>query len=106
MTMPVTVLVTYRPKKGCERKFFNLLERHWPTLRKERLVTATRPTVWKATDKKTSRTFYVEMFEWKSIDASDLAHETPEVMAVWGPMMPLLESMDIAAVEQVELRVR
>jgi hypothetical protein len=43
------------------------------------------------------------MFERKDMKASDTAHRTPEVMAVWGPMLPLLESMDLALVKPVAL---
>ncbi len=103
---PVTVLVTYRPKKGKERAFPSILKRHWPALKAARLVTSTRPRTWRATDKRSGRTYFVEMFAWKDAKASDLAHRTPEVMAVWGAMGPLLASMDIAVVEQVELRGR
>jgi quinol monooxygenase YgiN len=103
MTRPVAVLVTYRPKKGKGSKFFSLLKRHWPTLDRAGLVTSTRPAIYKASEKRTHRTYFVEMFEWKDAKASDAAHRTPEVIAVWGPMMPLLESMEIAAVKQLAL---
>jgi hypothetical protein len=103
MSSAVTVLVTYRPKKGNEAKFFALLKRHWPALMRAGLVASSRPRIWRATDKRTRRTYYVEMFEWKDAKSSDLAHRTPEVMAVWGPMEPLLESMDLALVKPVSL---
>lgn len=103
MSRPVHVLVTYRPKKGKERAFLSILKRHWPTLERARLVTSSRPRVWRATDKRSGRTSFLEMFAWKDARASGAAHETPEVMAVWGPMEPLLEHMDIAVVEPVVL---
>ena len=73
--------------------------RHGPTLRKAGLVAPTPSRVWRATDKRTGRDYFVEMFAWKDRRASDLAHRSPEVMAVWGPMEPMLESMDIAVVK-------
>jgi len=100
---PVTVLVTYRPKKGKEAKFFTLLKRHWPALKRAGLVAPGHPRIWRAIDKRTRRTYFVEMFDWKDAHASDTAHRTPEVMAVWGPMEPLLESMDLALVKPVSL---
>jgi hypothetical protein len=103
MGSPVTVLATYRPKKGKEARFFTLLKRHWPTLKKAGLVAPTPPRIWKATDKRTRRVYFVEMIEWKDAKASDTAHRTPEVMAVWGPMLPLLESMELALVKPVAL---
>jgi quinol monooxygenase YgiN len=103
MSLPVGVLVTYRPKKGKEARFFTLLKRHWPTLQRAGLVTATRPRIWRASDKRTRRAYFVEMFEWKDAKASDTAHRTPEVRAVWGPMEPLLETMELAVVKPVLL---
>jgi hypothetical protein len=100
---PVPVLVTYRPKKGREASFLALLRQHWPALRREGLVAPVRPRIWRATDKRTRRTYYVETFAWKSARSSDIAHRTPGVMAVWGPMEPLLESMEIAIVRPVAL---
>jgi quinol monooxygenase YgiN len=103
MSSPVAVLVTYRPKKGKESKFLSLLKRHWPTLERAGLVAPSSPRIWRASDKNTRRTHFVEMFEWKDEKASGKAHLTPEVMAVWGPMEPLLEGMDIAVVKPVSL---
>jgi hypothetical protein len=103
MGSPVTVLTTCRPKKGKEARFFTLLKRHWPTLKKAGLVAPTSPRIWRASDKRTRRVYFVEMFEWKDAKASDAAHRTPEVMAAWGPMLPLLENMDLALVKPVAL---
>ncbi len=95
----VTVLVTYRPKNGKERAFVSILKRHRAALKKAGLLTRTPARLWHATDKRNGRRYYVEMFAWKDGKASDRAHRTPEVMAGWGPMEPLLESMDIAVVK-------
>ena len=69
MSPPVTVLVTYRPRKGKEAKLFTLLKRHWPALERAGLVAPTRPRIWRATDKRTRRTYFVEMFDWKDAKA-------------------------------------
>ena len=97
----VTVLVTYRPKKGKERAFHAILERHWPALAAARLVTRERSRIWRAKDKRTRRIHFVELFSWKDARASGAAHRMPEVLAVWRPMEPLLESMEIAEVEEL-----
>ncbi len=39
------------------------------------------------------------MFSWKDGSASDVAHQSPEVMAIWEPMTPILENMQITEVE-------
>ena len=98
---PLTVLVTYRPKRGRESRFRSILLRHWPTLFLARLVTSARPRILRATDKRTGRTFFVETFTWKDKLASDAAHQSPEVLRIWSPMEPLLESMEIAMVTPV-----
>ena len=101
--MPVTMLVSYFPQQGKERAFLALLKKHWPELQSAGLVAPTAPQVWRATDKRTGRQYFVETFQWKDARASDTAHRTPEVMAVWEPMGPLLESMQLARIEPVAL---
>jgi hypothetical protein len=98
---PVTVLCTYRPHPGKEAEFFKILEVHWPTLRRLGLVTEQRPTLYRATDKRNKRTYFVEIFQWTSEDGSLRAHQHPEVGKLWGPMMPLLESMSFDHIERI-----
>ena len=38
---------------------------------------------------------------WKDGKSSELAHQTPEVMAVWETMGPLLEDLTILKVEAI-----
>lgn len=74
----VTVLVTYRPKKGKERVFLGILKRHWPALSRARLVTSERAHVWRATDKRTRRTYYRDAAVWAATLSSFLARsKTP-----------------------------
>lgn len=47
------------------------------------------------------RELFYEQFVWKDGNASDVAHQTPEVMAVWEPMGPVLEDLTICEVEPV-----
>ncbi|MGB7624841.1 MAG: hypothetical protein WBN92_21040 [Terriglobia bacterium] len=54
-------------------------------------------------DKQTNRAFFVEMFQWKDARASDIAHRTPEVMAIWDPMEPLLENLQLSHIEPISL---
>jgi hypothetical protein len=99
---PVTMLVTYRPKPRTEDALLSLIREHWPTLNRLGLATIRPPKLWRAVDKRTGRTFFVEIFEWRDASASEIAHQTPEVMAVWEPMGPLLEEMSLARIEPVE----
>lgn len=101
-TAPVPTLVIYRPKAGTEDQFVALLEKHWPALDRVGLVTKEPPKFWRATSKD-GKTSFVELFEWKDGSASGLAHQMPEVMAVWEPMGAILEDMQINRVEALDI---
>jgi hypothetical protein len=98
---PVANIVTYVPKKGQEAELLALVKKHEPALRKVGLVTAEPFRVWKAFDIRKEREAFIEYFQWKDGRASDVAHQTPEVMAVWEPMGPVLEELTICEVEPV-----
>ncbi|MBZ5555103.1 MAG: hypothetical protein LAO21_20500 [Acidobacteriia bacterium] len=100
----VTMLVSYYPKKGKEKKLLALIKKQWPVLHRAALVSKMNPQIWRASDKQTHRLFFVEMFQWKDARASDVAHRTPEVMAIWGPMEPLLENLQLSRIEPIPLR--
>src|ERR1041384_2939534 len=95
---PVTNIVTYIPKKGKEAELLELVKKHEPALRKVGLVTSEPFRVWKAFDIRKQRQQFIEYFVWKDGNASDVAHQTPEVMAVWEPMEAVLEDMTICEV--------
>ena len=96
---PVTTLVIYRPKKGKEKKLQALVLKHAPVLDGVGLITKVPVKVWKATDKRSGEVAFVEIFQWKSQKASDIAHQTPEVMAVWEPMGLVLEDLKFSRLE-------
>jgi hypothetical protein len=98
---PVTNIVTYVPKQGKEEELLALVKKHEPALRKVGLVTEAPFRVWKAYDIRKQRVQYIEHFVWKDGNASDVAHQTPEVMAVWEPMGPVLEELTICEAEPV-----
>jgi len=91
MAKPETVICLYRVKRGNERKFTKLLERHWPTLRALGLATRKRARHFRGAEK-IGEPLFVEIFEWESAAASARAHEHPEVAAIWEPMDTLCES--------------
>ena len=97
--LPVTNIVTYVPKPGKEAELLALVKKHEPALRAADLVTAEPFRVWKALDIRKGRTSFIEYFQWKDGRVSDAAHQTPEVMAVWEPMGPILEDLTICEVE-------
>lgn len=98
---PVLMHCTYRAKKGHEQALLQLVKAHWPMMRQLGLATETPARIWKTTDRE-GRVAYVEIFAWKDSKSSEVAHQTPEVMAVWEPMANVMDGMDIARAEPVE----
>jgi hypothetical protein len=98
---PIVNIVTYVPKAGKEAELLALVKKHEPALRKVGLVTEEPFRVWKAYDIRKRREQFIEYFVWKDGNASDTAHQTPEVMAVWEPMGPVLEELTICEVEPI-----
>jgi len=98
---PVTNLVTYVPKPGKEAELLALVKKHEPALRAAGLASPMPFRMWKAFDIRKKRTSYVEYFQWKDGNASNIAHQTPEVMAIWEPMGPILEDLTICQVEEL-----
>lgn len=86
---PPTCIATYRVKAGHEQAFIDLLNRHYPALRSLGLVTDTPPTVYRGMEE--GGPVFYEIFSWKNEDAPGVAHESPEVMAIWEPMGQLVE---------------
>ena len=74
----VIVIVAYRPKPGKEKETLELVRNRVPTLRKEGLVTDRVPTIMRARDGT-----IIEVSEWKSQEAIDVAHKNPIVLSMW-----------------------
>jgi len=91
---PVIAHVTYMPKKGKEKELLELVKKHWPTLKKAGLATSEPAKVWEATDIRSGRVYYIEIMTWVDEEASRMAHELPEVMAVWEPMGNIMEGFN------------
>jgi hypothetical protein len=97
----VKTLVWYYPKNDRVEELIHLVAGHWPTLHRLGLATDQPGQVWRAQDKRTGEPFIVELFAWRSTEASEVAHQTPEVMAIWETMGPLIESMKLARLDAV-----
>jgi|SRR5688572_17255264 len=98
---PVKNVVTYVPKPGKEAELLALVKEHERALRSVGLVTPQPFQVHRAFNIRTQRVSFIESFEWKDGRAPDVAHQTPEIMAVWEPMGPVLEELTILEVELV-----
>ncbi len=98
---PVLTHVTYRPKKGKEEELFGLVKKHWGVLNRLGLSTKDPAKVYYATDKESGDVYFIEIFSWRDGHASTIAHQTPEVMAVWETMGPILDKLELARLEPV-----
>ena len=101
---PVITLCIYRPKKGKFKELQALVEKHGPTLQKTGLLTDEPVRTWTAIDKRghgDNEPYFVELFSWRDAEASGIAHQTPEIMAIWEPMGPLLEELKLTTLEQL-----
>jgi hypothetical protein len=87
----MTVLCTYRVKRGKEGEFRHLLERHWPTLRGLGLMTDEPPHQYRYTEQDDAPVF-VEIVTWVSSDAAARAYDYPEVMSIWEKLDVLTEA--------------
>ena len=103
-----TAVCLYRVSRGREIEFAELLKRHWPTLHSLGLVTEDHPLHYRGAERDGGPLF-VEIFTWASEEASGIAHEHPEVMAIWEPMDRLTESragrpnMEFPHVEPIQI---
>jgi hypothetical protein len=102
LTAPVHRLVIYRPKAGKTAELEAILRKHGPVLRATGLITDVPVRLFRAGDLRRHgepEPYFVETFEWRDGAAADIAHQTPEVMAVWETMGPFLESMTLTTLE-------
>lgn len=99
---PVKMLCIYRVKRGQESEFRRLIERHWPALNAIGLTTSDPAEVLWCEDK-AGKSFFAESFSWKDESSPGVAHQTPEVMAVWEPMGALCEGMEFMQVKPVPM---
>jgi quinol monooxygenase YgiN len=72
------VIVLYRPKPGKEKVLLEIVKEHVPILRREKLATARKAIVGRATDGT-----IVEIFEWTSREAIQEAHSNKVVGELW-----------------------
>jgi CDGSH-type Zn-finger protein len=92
--MGAMVIACYKPKPGRDGDVLQLVRRHLPTLVREGLAEDRPGTVGRATDGT-----LIEIFVWKSREASEAAHANKAVMALWkefGEASDLVVVTDIA----------
>lgn len=95
--MGIVAIAGYRPKKGKERKFLQLLKSHIPTLRAEGLISdkdAYRMQAENGT--------IIEVFEWKSSKSKRQAHKNENVMKIWNQFFDLADLVGIGTLKEAK----
>jgi hypothetical protein len=106
---PLINICRYRVKPGREAEMEKLLAMHWPALHAAGLVTDEPARVYrglpsgKPDGRHGAARTYIEFMTWRDAEAPGLAHQLPEVMAVWEPMGAICEEMDFPAFEVLEM---
>lgn len=72
------VIAAFKPKPGREAQLMDVVRRHVGVLRSQGLVTDTPSHVMRAADGTV-----IEVFEWRSAEAVEQAHENATVRALW-----------------------
>ena len=93
--MGVLAIATYRPLAGKEMETHAVLKNHLPTLRKLELVTDREPVFMRAKDGT-----IIEMFEWKSHEAIERAHQHPVVAKMWERFEQACSYCSLADIEE------
>jgi hypothetical protein len=102
-----TVMCTYRVKQDKEDEFALHLRKHWQTLHSFGLVTGEPSLMFRGLDD-SGKSFFVEIFHWKSVDGHKVAEQTPDILAIWERMGALVErrsgrpAMEFPFVRQLE----
>jgi hypothetical protein len=106
---PLINICSYKVKPGKEAEMERLLAQHWPALHRAGLATDQKAIVYKGLpsgkpdgEHGAERT-YLEILVWRDESGPGLAHQMPEVMAVWEPMGAICEKMDFPSYEPLDL---
>lgn len=90
------VIAAYRPKPGKEEALAALMETHLPILRSQDLVTDRESIIMQAADGT-----ILEVFEWRSREAIEAAHEHPAVLEMWGKYAEACDYIPAGEVEEI-----
>lgn len=72
------VIVAYTPKAGMEPQLLKAIQKHLQVLKSAQLVTDKPAYVMRSADGT-----FIEIFEWRSAEAIQQAHNNPAVQGLW-----------------------
>lgn len=96
---PEIVFALYRPREGKDAELLELISQHLPVLRRLELITS-RPAILL----KSKNGTYIEIFEWRSSESANIAHQHPEVAVVWEAMSEICDLPGLDSLEECKER--
>ncbi len=89
------VIASYKPREGKDEGMKEVLRNHMPILRNEGLITDFPAIVLKANDGS-----YIEIFEWKTQEAINQAHQSENVLALWKRFEEVCTYINLSDIEE------
>ena len=94
---PEIVFAIYKPHNNKENELKELISKHVPILKSNNLITDRQPILVQS-----NNGIYIEIFEWKSNNAVEEAHENIEVQKLWDAMEKVCDFTTLDSVEEVK----
>ncbi len=91
------VICSYLPNEGQDGLFLKLLNAHHGVLIEQDLI-SDRPVTYLQSDDRV----YLEIFEWKSEEASRNANSNEAVQEIWGEMAKVCEFVPLSVLEEAK----
>lgn len=92
---PVVTIPQYKALPGKESELLELVKVHYPTLKSEGLVTDRQPYMFQ-----TNNRTIIEVFEWRSKEAIEIAHQSKRVLEIWDEMEKIAEMTSLSSIEE------
>ncbi len=91
------VIAAYKPKEGKAADLLQIVKAHYNILQKENLVTERKPVLMQAQDGT-----IIEVFEWLSPEAIELAHANPTVQDLWNQFAEACHFVPVSETEEAQ----
>lgn len=86
------VIAAFKPKPGKEDQLLAVVARHWRVLQEQGLVTDRPRHAMRSADGTV-----LEVFEWRSAQAIERAHDNPAVHALWAEFEAACDYVPLSA---------
>ena len=94
---PEIVFALYKPHQNKGNELKNLILKHGPILKSNKLITDREPVLAQSING-----IYIEIFEWKSNNSIEEAHENLEVQKLWDAMEKVCDFTTLDSIEEVK----